>query len=643
MLAPLVERGLGLAAAGPSPGGPALRVLVVSPTRALVNDLFRRLEAPLRRVGVGIAIKTGDSPGFDEQRPPDVLVTTPESLDSLLCRHPRALRDLGAVALDEVQLLDQSARGDQLRCLLRRLDQVALVPPQRCGASAAIPDARRLAATYLGAGARVIEVGRGAASLRRFQVDLAPAATLGEVAARVAELMREGEARKVLCFANARADVEALAAELAAFPPLCERVYAHHGSLARGERLRVESEFRAAPAAVCVATMTLEFGIDIGDVDRVVLVAPPPDVASLLQRVGRSNRREEASRVLALYAGTFERKRLEHLCRSAAAGRLFDDPMPFRPTVIAQQAVSLLFQNPRGWISAEALRERLPESVRAAWSTEDCRQILEALRQARYLAAAPGGRYVADEEGEAAFTRGRIHSMIEDVRETEVVDAMTGRTVGRVRFGKKDQDRLAEGAGVTLALGGRRREATHMRNRRLFVESAPGTGEARFVAREAPRYSSALARDFAAFLGLAPGEMRIEALAKKRWRLYHFLGAAHGRLLGWMLERAGLRRHGEPGQGALSTILRAPIEGPLADALGGEEALRELAPQAQSANVEALARLCGAGPMREVIPAPHLERWVREAVPTGELVTLLARATVAVGSPVADEDDSEAE
>src|ERR1044071_2878990 len=98
-----------------SSAGLGLSVVYIVPTRALTRDLARRLEQPLERIAVLMQVKTGDEPALNHHRPPELLLTTPESLDSLLANRPRMLKDVRAVILDEIHLYDNTARGDQLR------------------------------------------------------------------------------------------------------------------------------------------------------------------------------------------------------------------------------------------------------------------------------------------------------------------------------------------------------------------------------------------------------------------------------------------------------------------------------------------------------------------------------------------------
>lgn len=635
VLAPLVERLRAEPVEGAHRDEP--RIIVVCPTRALVNDLFRRVRGPLLQTGLGAVRKTADSPGFPASgaktgASADLLVTTPESLDSLLSRHPAKLRRVMAVVLDELQLLARTARGDQLRCLLTRLDRVASTPPQRCASTATVADPSRLVLEFLGSDAHFIQTAGGAEGQRSIEASLAPAATLDDAVSVISDVVTRADgpaiARKALVFANTRAEVEGLAAGLSALPALRTGVYAHHGSLSRDERLRVESQLRTASRALCVATMTLELGIDVGDVDLVVLIAPPPDVASLLQRAGRGNRREAVTRVLGLYQGDLEHQRFEHLLECARAGRLFDEPLTFRPTLLAQQALSLLLQSRRGWVSAAALNERLPGEVRSTWTRSDCEAVLRKMAEAGYVRSVDKGRFVVDELARPLLERGQVHSMIDDVREREVVDAVTGRPLGRARFGRSDSENVASGGELSLSLGGKRRQVMSVRDDKVFVMSEDGADKARFLSREAPRYSAALAQDFARFLGVESDTMLLSlqrGSKKQVYRLDHFLGSTWGRVLEWLLTSRG---HRASGASAFSLVVEKPLETLAPLFTDSDEDLLRKVETLLARHRKALARRLGAGPFRDEVPEDLLDRWIAESLDVDGLVRRLRAAVV---------------
>jgi len=615
LLAPLVERmfrAIGRSS-GQTRASTGLRILVVSPTRALCRDLDRRLRRPLRDCGLDGDVKTGDSSPVDlESSPPNVLVTTPESLDSLLCRRPKSLRRVSALVLDELHLLDGTARGDQLRCVTTRLDRVAEEKPQRCGASATLPNGETLARRYLGPSSQFVQPSTDDDSGQRaVDAELLDAATQSDAARAIHGIFDRGEDRKLLVFANTRSQVEDLTAELSDYESLRDRVHAHHGSLSRAERLRAEEQLRNAPSGICVASMTLEVGIDVGDVDRAILVGPPPNVSSLLQRIGRSNRDEDVTRVTCLHSGTFEKLRTMHLLERASVGELFDEQLPFRPSLIAQQGLSLMFQNPDNWIAPGPLHDRLPPGAREQWGRTDCEAVLEGLEDDDFFHPMEGGRYTPDEEALHQYEYGKLHSNIENDDEVEVVDALTRQVIGRVRFFQSHKEKLHSGEDLALSLGGEKRKVVRYEDDHLVVRSEDGTEDAQFIASLPPRYSRDLAADFAEFLGLAPQTMLLEERGE-RWLLYHFMGTVWGRLLEHVLRARGFM--GKRGsRGAFFFELREPLDS-FDREFSSPEALESAVDEAVGDNVEKLARLLGSGPFARWVPRDLQEKWVRRAV-----------------------------
>ena len=619
----------------PGPRGRAqsveeLKMIVVSPTRALCRDLGRRLERPMRDSGLTVAVKTGDTSGVKiESAPPAGLVTTPESLDSLLARHPRALRGVTALVLDELHLLDGTARGDQLRCLIERLKQVVRDDLQICGASATLPEGELLARKYLGDGARFLQAASEESGQRALDAELAEATLLEEAAEAVHEIFERGEDRKILVFANTRAQVEDLTGMLSEYESLRDRVHAHHGSLSRAARFRAEDKLRNAPSGICVATMTLEVGIDVGDVDRALLVGPPPDVSSLLQRIGRSNRGDEVTKVTCLHSGRFEKLRLMHLLECAALGELFEERLPFRPSIIAQQGISLMFQNPKRWVSAGAVYERLPNDARRFWNRSDCEEILSKMKGDGFFHPMEGGRFAPDEEANHQYEYGQMHSNIEDDDEVEVVDALTRQVVGRVRFYQSHREKLQSGEDLALALGGKKRKVVNYQDDQLVVRSEDGMENAQFIASLPPRYSHGLARDFARFLGLKRDTMLLEQVGDK-WILFHFLGTVWGRVFEFMLRVRGyVKKRGT--HGAFFFELKKPFE-EIAHEFPTPQSLKAAADEAVDSNIQKFARLLGAGPFARWVPKNIQAEWVRASIKPQQLADTLVDTTIESGA-----------
>ncbi len=339
----------------PAPADPRhrCRVLYVSPLKALAVDVERNLRAPLAGIrqaatrlaltppDITVGMRTGDTPA-DERRafartPPDILITTPESLFLLLTSAARdSLRGIETVILDEVHAVAGTKRGAHLALSLERLDELLPAPAQRIGLSATVRPidecARFLAGTrpvdvVAPVSAKTIEVSVQVPveDMTRLDEQAAPEDDLAgprsasiwpAVEERVFALVRAH--RSTIVFTNSRRSAERLCARLnelaaeeiagapaaaghagrtpaemmaqagavAGAPPVLAR--AHHGSVSREERRHIEESLKAGQLPAVVATSSLELGIDMGAVDLVVQIEAPPSVAAGLQRVGRA-------------------------------------------------------------------------------------------------------------------------------------------------------------------------------------------------------------------------------------------------------------------------------------------------------------------------------------------------------------------
>jgi ATP-dependent Lhr-like helicase len=452
----------------------------VSPTRALVNDLYHRLEAPTTQLGCSLIRRTGEH----KQVPPatsGVLLTTPESFDSMLCRgrsRPRGhvLASVRAVVLDEIHLTFGSARGAQLSWLVRRLRRLRTfafqqqwVPDpgvQVVALSATVADPQSVASTYLidphtaiVPGQRTIEQDTGGgegpteeALPRRLAQDSAPA--------------------KVLVFCNTRRRVDTLAAELREpLERLGYRVQAHHGSLSRSVREEAESDVRLSGAIVVFATSTLEFGIDIGDIDLVVLDAPPPDVASVLQRIGRGNRRRDRTSVMCCARSCMDRLLHDAMLNAARAGDLGPACAGAQHAVARQQLASYLFQSP----STSRSRDGLLSLATECAPDLDAPRLLDHLVRSGEFAEA-GDRVRLGEGWLERAASGEIHSNIESTPGAAVVDAVTGQVLA---------DGIRSQTGPTIGVGGKKRPVKGRTDFRIEVGSAHDraqpAGEWRYV------------------------------------------------------------------------------------------------------------------------------------------------------------------
>ncbi|MFE0877459.1 DNA glycosylase AlkZ-like family protein [Streptomyces smyrnaeus] len=429
-------------AATPPPADPLkrCRVLYVSPLKALAVDVERNLRSPLTgirqeslRLGlpepeIRVGIRSGDTPAAERRsiarRPPDILITTPESLFLMLTSNAReALSGVETVIVDEVHAVAGTKRGAHLALSLERLDHLLERPARRIGLSATVRPVDEVA--------RFLSPRRNAAvvqppSGKQFELSVVvPVEDMGELGSspaqdatgaegpggggkpsiwpsveeRITDLIQEH--RSTIVFANSRRLAERLcnrlneiayeratgepmpedhspaelmgnAGAVTGAPPLIAR--AHHGSVSKEQRSQVEEDLKAGRLPAVVATSSLELGIDMGAVDLVVQVESPPSVASGLQRVGRAGHQ-----VGAVSAGVVFPKYRGDLVQSAVVtermreGAIEALRIPANPLdVLAQQIVAMV-----------------------AVDTWDVEELLTLVRRAAPFAALPESAYTS--------------------------------------------------------------------------------------------------------------------------------------------------------------------------------------------------------------------------------------------------------
>lgn len=520
--APLVERGFGRAA--------PWTILYVSPTRALVNDLHARLWPPLAALGLRVDRRTGDHRA-PLDRLPQVLLTTPESLDSMLCRGRRrqagavtghALAGVAALVLDEIHLLHGGPRGEQLRWLIERLRRLRREARERgwcpddrlqiVGLSATVPDPDGVLAAYLPGGRAIVLPGG-----REIETVGAPSASARvEVALPAYLAARPDVPEKVLVFANARRRVDELTARLRRhLRTLGYTVRAHHGSLEREERETAEAAMRAERKIVLFATATLEIGVDIGDIDLVVLDGPAPDIPALLQRIGRGNRRSGTTRVMTCAESIVDVVVHAAMIEAAREGWLGPAERGPQGAVARQQVASYIAQGRRIARSRAKVQGLLDRCA----APPVARGLLEAMvAGGELLEDAAGLRLGA--EWLDALGRGELHSTIEEEGGAVVEEEGTGRKIASGVL-------LREGRG--LRAGGHLLEVRRWGDFKIQVrhvaDETLALGEWRYASRPWMRGAgqpSAVRR----YLGLAEEEWPlVEAGDGASAYLFHFGGA----------------------------------------------------------------------------------------------------------------------
>jgi len=281
-----------------------IRVIYITPLRALNRDMLKRLTFWSQQLGVTVEVRHGDTETKirrkQARQPPQMLVTTPETLQAILpgSQMRRHLSSVQYVIVDEVHELAESKRGVQLTLALERLFEVTQREFQRVGLSATVGNPAEVAKFIAGTDRDISIVQAVLAKNYRYQV-VSPVPTEAdyelagkletspEAAARIRRLAKLVDShRSTLIFVNSRTIAEMLGHK---FSQLGRAdIAVHHGSLSKEERVSIEDQFKAGALRAIICTSTLELGIDIGNVDLVVQYMSPRQVSSLIQRVGRS-------------------------------------------------------------------------------------------------------------------------------------------------------------------------------------------------------------------------------------------------------------------------------------------------------------------------------------------------------------------
>jgi ATP-dependent Lhr-like helicase len=532
IVAPLVERYWdSLRQAG-------LTILYICPTRALVRDLYERIQPILAQADISVGMKTGDTKGVNAKRPSSILLTTPESTDSLLTRVPKLFIGLKAIVLDEIHLFDNTPRGDHLRCLLPRIERIrqyanpATKPMQRVALSATIPDPAGVAKRYLHDGVIVNVEGS-----RELVAEVLPLYDLTELVNALAQRASQ----KSLLFCNSRSEVEQTAVYLRQHLPHHAEIFVHYSNLDGKMRQDVETRFAAAAVAVCVTTATLELGIDIGSVDDVVLLGAPYTLTSFLQRIGRGGRRTAHTRVLCMPKSPSEWARFEALI-ALASGKSASDKFAsekelatrhsplatptsvgFRPSVLVQQIFSMMKQSPVGTIRLADVRRIAPASV----TSEDIRQIVAQLSFTDYLKSGRLGEWKSAAELDELLDRHEIYSNIGgELLASTAVDAYTGKVLAQT-------EHMAD-KGTVVLFGGKPMVVV-WRDRYRFGLAPTNQVDVDEVLRFRKSYPAIpfnVTQAVARSLDIEPGQMVFLPDAEGNgMTLFHFWGTVWGALL----------------------------------------------------------------------------------------------------------------
>ena len=503
---------------------PSVRVLYISPLKALTYDVERNLRAPLagirrtaERLGeaipeVTVASRTGDTPADARRQlvrhPPDILVTTPESLYLLLTSQAREiLRGVEHVIVDEVHAIAATKRGSHLALSLERLSHLADADPQRIGLSATQRPLSAIAA-YLGGVGREVEIVDAAApktldievivpvdDMARMGEALEPDEAPGGPAAgpearhsiwpsihpKLLELIRAH--RSTLIFVNSRRLAERLSARLNELAGE-ELVRAHHGSIAREQRLEIEEQLKQGKLPALVATSSLELGIDMGAIDLVIQIESPPSVASGMQRIGRAGHsvgERSIGKIFPKFRGDLVEAAV--VVERMLAGKIEETRIPHNPLdVLAQQLVA---------IGADG-RWTVADLHRLVTRAESFREL--SLEQLTGVLDMLSGRYPSDEFADLKprVVWDRQTDEVASRNDARVVAITSGGTIpdrglygvflpgddagrGGRRVGELDEEMVYESrVGETFMLGASTWRIEEIKPDRVIVTPAPG-------------------------------------------------------------------------------------------------------------------------------------------------------------------------
>ncbi len=461
-----------------------LSVIYVCPLKALLNNIAARLEKYFSMVGERCAVWHGDIPQSEKDRirrsPPTCLLTTPESLEVLLISSNPASRELltsaRVVIVDEVHAFARDDRGWHLLAVLERITRLTGHELQRIGLSATVGNPEDLLGWLAGhcSGERTVIRSESAGTVAT-DVQLDFVGTLDNAATVIAQLYRD---EKRLVFCDSRSRVERLATLL---DERGVKAFVSHSSLSAAQRREAEQAFAHGDACVILATSTLELGIDVGDLDRVIQIDAPPSVASFLQRLGRTGRRAGTTRNC-LFLVTDDLALLRCAAVLALWERGFVEPIlpPREPLHLFSQQLMALALQERGigvndwpaWIGRLPPFRRMPPEETAA---------IVAHLQAQSILFNDGGILSFAAEGEAKY--GRKHFL-------ELVSIFTSPPVFSVLHGR-DEIGTVEQCSLTaqpdhpavLALAGRNWEVTHVdwARRIAYVRATAARGKSRWL------------------------------------------------------------------------------------------------------------------------------------------------------------------
>ena len=487
--------------------GSGVQVLYIGPLKALINDQFERLLPLLHEMDIPLWRWHGDVGRNHKQKllknPDGILQITPESLEALLLRQPGKISMLfgkmAFVIIDEVHAFIGTDRGSQLVCLLKRIQEIANPPaePRRIGLSATLGNYRD-ALSWLKAGTgkeamlineMVIREGSVRENRRLgLAVDFCGGIPEEEFYEVIYDQCRTDSRvpGKCIIFTNSRLEAEETAAALKKIANRLgeeDHYQVHHGSIAAALREETERDLRESEGPqVIAATATLELGIDIGRLDKIMQIGAPMSVSAFVQRLGRSGRRSGVSRMYFCSrepAFTFNGSPLERipwtLIKTIAVIQLYLEeqwtedinPKPLPYSLLCHQTLSILAslgeQN-----YEEICGKVLSLPPFAEIGKQDYRELLFCLETGGYIERTEEGKFIAGLEGERMINHYSFYSLFPDEEEFRVT--YLGKELGKVNFIPP------EGSGLVLAGKNWKVDDLRLKSREICVIPGPESG-----------------------------------------------------------------------------------------------------------------------------------------------------------------------
>ncbi|MHB1909415.1 MAG: DEAD/DEAH box helicase [Nitrososphaerales archaeon] len=417
---------------------PGIRMLYITPLRALNRDIFRRIISYAEAEGLKADLRHGDTSASARAKmlanPPDVLITTPETVGIILTsrKFGQYLRELEVVVVDEVHELLGNERGSHLTIGLERLQRISKTKElMRVGLSATVGDLGEAASFIVGTNRKCAIITDTLARGYEVSVDYV-SGKLNNLASSVLDYIREkkGEDKSTLVFTNTRDESEFLGAVLKAKSPEVP-VEVHHGSLSKESRENTESLLRSGSAGIVVCTSSLELGLDIGAVNLVVQIGSPRQAVKLIQRIGRSRHKMRERAVGALLTNRLD----EELEGQALLRRVRESSL--EATAVHQKPLDVVAHHLAGLALEESsiaivdilslFKESFPFRNLTIEDIDSVASILERQGIIRY------DTEVIKRRGPRTYQYYFANiSTIPDIQQFDVIDVSTNKIVGRL-------------------------------------------------------------------------------------------------------------------------------------------------------------------------------------------------------------------